>query len=118
MCQKTKSILYLLKHASPLQDNDSKHVSKSTKEWYAKQGMSDSVMKTPASSPDLNPIENVWSALKHHLTIAKPKTADELVEEIKTYWENLSYGDCHRYINHIHKVIPEVIVNGGDVTRH
>lgn len=49
------------------QDKDSKHVSRSTKQWMVENEMMDNVMVTPASSPDLNPIENVWSALKDHL---------------------------------------------------
>jgi transposase len=44
-------------------DNDSKHASKSTKKWMKLHYILDKVMTTPASSPDINPIENVWSAL-------------------------------------------------------
>lgn len=38
------------------------------------KGILEYVMETPASSPDLNPIENVWSAMKTYLhTVVKPK---------------------------------------------
>lgn len=50
------------------QDNDSKHVSKSTKEWMHQKNILDKMMKTLASLKDINPIENVCAAIKLHLT--------------------------------------------------
>lgn len=49
------------------QDNDSKHNSRSTKSWMTDKGIADKVMSTPSSSPELNPIENLWSEMKHFL---------------------------------------------------
>lgn len=77
-------------------------------------GILDKVMTTPASSPDINPIENLWSALKGHLLKeVKPKTKDELIGGIRTFWESLTKKKCCSYIDHIHRVIPFVILNGG-----
>ena len=80
-------------------------------------GILDSVMVTPASSPDLNPIENVWAALKDHLhRNVKPRTKDELVEGTVNWWELLTPQKCSKYIDHIHPVIPQVILNSGGPT--
>ncbi|KAK3099483.1 hypothetical protein FSP39_005100 [Pinctada imbricata] len=99
------------------QDNDSKHNSRSTQEWMRQVGILDTVMKTPASSPDLNPIENVWASLKLHLqTKVKPKRKEDLVRGIQEFWKSLTPESCRKYIEHIHKVIPHVILNNGDPT--
>lgn len=103
--------------ASHFQDNDSKHVSKSTKKWMEENGMAGCVMPSPASSPDINPIENVWSALKDYLQRkVKPRKKDELVAGIKMFWHSLDVQQCGRYIDHIHRVIPQVVLNGGGPT--
>lgn len=76
--------------------------------------MLDSVMKTPASSSDLNPIENVWATMTYHLqTHVKPRTKEVLVGGIRSFWESFTPEQCARYIDHIHRVIPQVINNGG-----
>lgn len=69
-------------------------------------------MVTTASSPDLNPIENVWSAMKTYLRCTvKPNKKEELVLGIKDFWESLSAEKCGKYIDHVHRVIPHVILN-------
>lgn len=72
----------------------------------------DSVMKVPASSPDINPIENVWSAMKDFLQRhMKPKTKQKLVSGIVTFWESLTDSKCSKYIDYIHRVLPQVVLN-------
>ena len=70
--------------------------------------------KKELDSPDLNPIENVWGSLKQYLrNVYKPKNLEELKSGIQQFWQMLTPERCTHYINHLRKVIPEVIQEGG-----
>lgn len=78
-------------------------------------GVYDHLMECPASSPDINAIENVWSTMKGHLeSIVKPKTKDELVKGIKDFWESITPDQCGKYIDHVHRVLPYIVLNDGN----
>ena len=69
---------------------------------------------TPAESPDMKPIENLWHELKNFLrTLVKPKNKEELVSGIQTFWDTVTAEKCRRYIGHLQKVIPVVIQRQG-----
>ena len=90
------------------QDNDPKHVSNHTGEYFQNCGIN--WWRTPPESPDLNPIENVCSSLKYFLCHQhKPKNLETLISGIKLFWMSLTPAVCSKYISHIHKVIPKVI---------
>ena len=73
--------------------------------------------KTPAESPDLNPIENLWHELKEYIRrVVKPKTKDELVNGILAFWATVDVAKCRKYIRHLKKVIPRVIELEGQAT--
>ena len=70
--------------------------------------------KTPAESPDLNPIENVWASLKRFLRDKyKPHNKESLIAGIKNFWKTLTPDVCRKYIHHLKKVIPKVIEEKG-----
>lgn len=95
-----------------MQDNDPKHTSRYADQWM--QDNSINWWKTPAESPDLNPIENLWHELKEYIRReVKPKTKDELIDGIIEFWSTVDKDKCMKYIRHLTKVIPKVIeVNG------
>ena len=64
------------------QDNDPKHTSRWAQNYFEEKSIN--WWKTPASSPDLNPIENIWGSMKNYLwTVVKPKNLQELKDGIK-----------------------------------
>ena len=97
------------------QDNDPKHTSRYAQWWIAENNIN--WFKTPASSPDLNPIELIWHTLKEYLrTVYKPKNLTDLKTGIKTFCSTVIPEECCKYINHLKKVIPKVIeVQGGPI---
>ncbi len=69
------------------QDNDPKHTSK-----IAKQFLEEEVPETidwPSNSPDINPIENLWSILKRRVEKRKPSNIDELDRFLHEEWKKV-----------------------------
>ena len=90
------------------QDNDPKHTSRYAKDYIQEKGIN--WFKTPASSPNLNPIELIWYALKDYLRNEyKPKNLGEVKSGIKALWATLTPTIRKKYISDLKKVIPKVI---------
>ena len=67
------------------QDNDPKHISK-----VAKQLLKTEVPETidwPSNSPDINPIENIWSILKRRVEKRKTSNIHELDQFLHEEWK-------------------------------
>ena len=99
-----------------MQDNDPKHVSKSTRDYFDENGIN--WWPTPPESPDINPIERVWAEMKVFVNNHPDnKTEAGLVKAISQFWEKLSVVKCNRYINKVYDVIPEVVRRYGRATQ-
>lgn len=97
------------------QDNDPKHTSRHAAQFFANNGVN--WWKIPPESPDLNPIENLCHELKEFIRrVVKPKKKEELIDGITKFWETVNVEKCHKYIRHIHHVIPLVIEKDGQAT--
>uniref|UniRef100_A0A9J7XV86 SET domain-containing protein n=1 Tax=Cyprinus carpio carpio TaxID=630221 RepID=A0A9J7XV86_CYPCA len=98
------------------QDLAPAHTAKSTKSWLNDHGVG--VLDWPANSPDLNPIENLWSIVKRKMRNKRPKHADELKATVKETWASIPPQQCHKLITSIPRRIEAVIKAKGAPTKY
>ncbi len=80
-----------------MQDNDLKHASGDAEKFMADNGITWD--RTPAESPDINPMENIFAEMKWYLrSKVKPKTLDGLRHGIKKFWRTVDVNKCNRSI--------------------
>ena len=72
------------------QDNAAIHTARVTKEWFSQHSVS--VMKWPARSPDLNPIENLWGMMARDVYKDGKQydTKNDLKNAIYDAWDKFS----------------------------
>lgn len=97
------------------QDNDPKYTSKLAQQFFKENKIN--WWKTPAESPDCNPIQMVWHELKEYLRReVKPTRKQELVDGIQQFWRRVDVNKCTKYIRHLRRVLPRVIELKGAAT--
>lgn len=91
------------------QDNDLKHTSKSTKKWLETKHWR--VLKWPAMSLDLNPIEHPWRDLK----IAEMRDLEQFAKE---EWSKIPVERCKKLVDGYRKRLVSVIFSKGCATKY
>lgn len=99
-----------------MHDNDPKHTSGLVKRWLEENKVS--VLKWPAQSPDLNPIENLWNDVEAHISKVKPKNLTVLWEEIQKSWYAISKERCRTLVDSLPRRCAAVIKNKGYPTKY
>ncbi len=79
-------------------DNLSPHKSESTLSLLKEAGAE--VLFLPAYSPDLNPIENMWSKVKTYLRSAEARTQPDLIEAIGAALRTITAQDATNWFAH------------------
>jgi hypothetical protein len=100
------------------QDNASIHVSRETRAWFQNLGLS--VLEWPARSPDLNPIENLWSILAQRVYDKGKmqfKTKDALKNRILECWNGIEPEVYRKLVDTMAKRCITVIAKQGGKTR-
>lgn len=90
---KTKLFPTLDRDSVIIMDNMRSHHAKNVKLILEQSGFR--YLYLPPYSPDLNPIEKLWSKVKAFLRKAKVRKAEELPRTIKRAFATISESDCH-----------------------
>ena len=100
------------------QDNDPKHTSQKASKWFKDNNIN--VLKWPAQSPDLNPIEHLWSHLKRQLSAYEtpPAGIHALWERVQVEWEKIPPEVCVGLIESMPRRIQAVIKAKGGNTKY
>lgn len=95
-----------------LEDNDPKHTSQKAQKW--RKDNSVERIHFPTQSPDLNPIENLWSILKHNIAKHEPKSLKDLQNIMCRQWKALPVRLCAKLADSMPDRIQQVIAANGD----
>jgi transposase len=98
------------------QDNDPKHRADINQHYLADENIQ--LLDWPSQSPDLNPIENLWSIIDKNIKNRNPTDEIELFNIIKTSWESLTVDLLSRLVDSMPARCEAVIQNNGMPTKY
>ena len=81
-----------------IMDNHPVHCAKAVKRFLEDHQVSFAFL--PPYSPELNPIEEAFSKIKHHIRKCKPRTVKTLFDAIKSAIASVTEDDVIGYVNH------------------
>ena len=102
---------YIFQH-----DNDPKHTAMIVKQWLAENRVN--LLEWPAQSPDLNPIEHIWSELERRCSGRNPKNKTELVELAMKQWDLIEPSVVQNLVQSMPNRIAAVIRAKGGPTKY
>lgn len=84
--------------------------------WFSDNGVE--LLNWPPQSPDLNPIEHLWSILKRkireHSVTSKESLKNILIQE----WQAITPQECRRLVSSLPKGITAVVKAKGFSTKY
>lgn len=102
------------------QDNAPHHVSILSQKFFYDQKIY--LLRCPPSSPDLNPIENLWGMIQKELNkyLSKNQTIseDDLFKQVKRISNNISIEIINKLIDKMNKRVDATIANKGKSTKY
>ena len=100
------------------QDNDPKHKFKKATTWLEDQDYK--VLLWPSQSPDLNPIEHLWTHLKRKLGEYEraPGGILELWERVQVEWDKIEPEVCQNLIESMPRRVAAVVKAKGGHTKY
>lgn len=68
----------------------------------------------PANSPDLNPIEHLWGAIKRIINRQRIETKEELIQAVMDAWDQFPQESIHRLVLSFHARLRTLIHENGE----
>ncbi len=96
-------------------DNARPHTASITTSWLRRRRIR--VLKWPAYSPDLSPIENIWLIIKRKMRQRRPKTVEQLEACIRQEWDNIPIPKLEQLVSSVPRRLQTVIKRRGDATQ-
>jgi transposase len=94
------------------QDNDPKHTSRLAKKFLAENVPT--VIDWPSCSPDLNPLENLWSIVKGNVERRMPNNLDDLRRFMMEEWEKIPTSTLNNLVGSMKGRCQLIINYGGE----
>ena len=98
------------------QDNDPKHTSGYTKEFFARNNVE--VVDWPSQSPDLNPIENLWAFIKRSMQGLTFTKEQDLIDYVFRVWNEVMPELCKKLVDSMNNRITAVLRAKGGYTKY
>ena len=99
-----------------MQDNCRVHTEKSVLDWLCENDFK--LLDWPPKSPDMNPIENLFSIIKDHLQKFEFSKKSDLKEKIKEIWYSIETDICNHLVDSMPDRIDELERNKGGHTSY
>ncbi len=96
-------------------DNARPHTASITTSWLRRRRIR--VLKWPACSPDLSPIENIWRIIKRKMRQRRPKRVEQLEACIRQEWDNIPIPKLEQLVSSVPRRLQTVIKRRGDATQ-
>lgn len=93
------------------QDRASPHTAGTTSLWFNRNGID--CIDWPSKSPDLNPIENLWSDLERRVYAHNPRTMEELEHWIGVEWADTDLDHVARMCSNMRQRLQLVMAYEG-----
>ena len=98
------------------QDGATPHTSKESKNFL--RGNNVQILQWPPNSPDINPVENVWTILKNYVEKKNPQTKAALVDNFQESQHKISIEVRRNLMNAIQKRLALCLANNGELVKY
>jgi hypothetical protein len=76
------------------------------------------LMEIPPQSPDINPIENLWSLFETKIRKCKCSSRQMLIENLKKEWDKIGQDVTANLVNSMPRRLQATIYNKGHHTKY